>query len=286
MRVAVAGSSGMLGTDLVQLIKESRDHEMAGAYDIKEGVDLLDADALRVILRKNRPDVLINCAAYTDVDGAEKHRTEALRANRDIPEALANVACFIGVRIIHISTDYVFDGKKSTPYTEKDKPAPQSVYAQSKLEGEERLMASGCDSIIVRSSWLYGRNGKNFVDRVRELAAGGGPLRIVDDQRGCPTWTAELAKALMALANLDIQGIVNFGSAGNCTWCEFAQEIIRQAGLDAEVIPITTAELGRPAHRPAYSVLDTSHYEKLTGLAPLPWQEALRQYLSTPAQGG
>jgi dTDP-4-dehydrorhamnose reductase len=286
VKTAVTGAHGMLGTDVIRLIGETEGFELAGVFDLKDGFDLLDRPALHDAMASHRPDVVINCAAYTNVDGAETERIAAFRGNRDIPGILGGVAKDLGFRLIHVSSDYVFDGEQSTAYGESDPPSPQSVYGRSKLEGDRSLLASGCNHAIVRSAWLYGRSGKNFVDRIIELAAGGGPLKVVKDQRGCPTWTVELARALLAVAPLEHQGVVNFACSGNCSWFEFAREITRQAGMDVAVLPLTTAELGRPAHRPPYSVLDTSLFEKLTGLSPLPWEEALRQYLSTGDLGG
>jgi dTDP-4-dehydrorhamnose reductase len=229
-------------------------------------LDVTDRDAVRAAITGD--DVVINCAAWTDVDGAEEHEQEALRINRD---GARNVAEAAG-RVIYVSTDYVFDGTKREPYLESDPVNPQTAYGRTKLAGERATAEANPRHHIVRTSWLFGPGGPNFVETILRLARERNSLRVVDDQVGKPTYTGHLAPELLELAASEEYGIHHRAGAGECSWFEFALEIVERAGLDCSVEPCTTAEFPRPAPRPAYSVLG--------GEQRLPsWREGLEAYL-------
>jgi dTDP-4-dehydrorhamnose reductase len=210
---------------------------------------------------------VINCAAWTDVDGAEQHEDEALRINRD---GARNVAEAAG-RVVYVSTDYVFDGTKREPYLPSDPVNPLSAYGRTKLAGERATAEANPRHFIVRTSWLFGRGGRNFVETMLQLGSERESLRVVDDQIGCPTYTGHLARAIGALVEGEDYGIHHRAGGGHCSWYEFAREIMRRAGLDCDVEPCTTEEFPRPAPRPANSVL-------AGGDLPA-WQEGLEEYL-------
>jgi len=229
-------------------------------------LDVTDRDAVRAAITGD--DVVINCAAWTDVDGAEEHEQEALRINRDGARNLAEAAG----RVIYVSTDYVFDGTKREPYLESDPVNPQTAYGRTKLAGERATAEANPRHHIVRTSWLFGPGGPNFVETILRLARERDSLRVVDDQVGKPTYTGHLAPELLELAASEEYGIHHRAGAGECSWFEFALEIVERAGLDCRVEPCTTAEFPRPAPRPAYSVLG--------GEQRLPsWREGLDAYL-------
>jgi dTDP-4-dehydrorhamnose reductase len=229
-------------------------------------LDVTDRDAVRAAITGD--DVVINCAAWTDVDGAEEHEPEALRINCD---GARNVAEAAG-RVIYVSTDYVFDGTKREPYLESDPVNPQTAYGRTKLAGERATAEANPRHHIVRTSWLFGPGGPNFVETILRLARERDSLRVVDDQVGKPTYTGHLAPELLELATSEKYGIHHRAGAGECSWFEFALEIVERAGLDCSVEPCTTAEFPRPAPRPAYSVLG--------GEQRLPsWREGLEAYL-------
>jgi dTDP-4-dehydrorhamnose reductase len=245
-------------------------------------IDVTDRFRLEAEVERLQPTVIINCAAYTDVDGCETDRDRARRVNVEGAENVALVAAGAGCRLIHIGTDFVFDGRARRPYREEDTPAPVSEYGRTKWEGERRIASAHADHVIVRTAWLYGRGRANFVDAIRSRALEGEVLRVVTDQTGSPTWVADLAEAIVLLMETDHRGVVHFAGAGSCTRFELAEAIVSILG-DSRVRlqPITTDEAGRIAVRPEYSVLDTSLYARLTGRTPRPWQEALCAYLST-----
>jgi dTDP-4-dehydrorhamnose reductase len=268
----------MLGTDLMKLLAGVRPAlEFRGA-DLPE-IDITDPASIDRAIDEARPDLVINCAAYTLVDEAETHREQAMRVNARGAGLLAAAAAKRGARFVHLSTDFVFDGAKPTPYVETDAPGPLSVYGESKLEGERLVAKAAGDSLIVRTAWLYGKNGRNFVTTIRELAHSRAELAVVNDQFGSPTWTRDLAEAILALCNTDARGIVHAAGAGSCSWCEFATEIVRQSGLATRVRPITSAALGRAAKRPANSVLDTARLKQFTGFEFPRWQDSLAGFL-------
>ena len=214
-----------------------------------------------------RPELVLHAAAWTDVDGAESHEAEARAVNVDGTSNMVS----LGAPVAYFSTDYVFDGSKREPYVESDEPNPLSVYGRTKLEGEGRVQAGW----IIRSSWLFGSTGKNFVRTMLSLGEREDEVRVVDDQRGCPTYVGHLAEATRSVLELP-HGIYHVAAGGDCTWAEFAEAIFDEAGLSCRVVPISTAELGRPAPRPAYSVLRSEH----AATPRLPsWRDGLRACL-------
>ncbi len=273
MRIVLTGAAGQLGRDLREAL---RDHEVH-AYDIA-GLDVADRDAVHGTVERVRPEWIINAAAYNDVDGAEMNVETALAVNARGPEHLAQAAVRWGASILHVSTDYVFDGCKGAPYSETDPPNPLSVYARSKLEGEQRVLRSGASACVLRTAWLYGRHGKNFVKAILEAAEKGEPLRVVADQVGSPTATQDLAEAIRGLIQTPHRGLFHVVNSGACSRFEFARAIVRGR---VEVVPITTAEAGRPASRPANSSLISVRWEA-AGLRPLrPWESALDRFLNS-----
>ena len=235
-------------------------------------LDVTDAAAVRDALAGA---TVINCAAYTDVDGAESDRVSAHAVNE---RGARNVAEAAG-RVLYVSTDYVFDGAKREPYVESDPTAPIQEYGRSKLAGERATAEANKDHVIVRSSWLFGAGGKNFVETILGLAGERDALRVVDDQVGCPTFTGHLAEALLTLAAGGERGVLHVAGAGSCSWFEFAREILDRAGIDSPVEPCATDAFPRPARRPAYSVLASE-----LGSPALPaWQDGLDAYLGVRA---
>jgi dTDP-4-dehydrorhamnose reductase len=221
----------------------------------------------------------VNAAAYTDVDGCETNRDLAFAVNGEGVGHLARVSTDIGAKLIQISTDYVFDGGKGSPYREDDPTGPLSVYGQSKLLGEQNARLNP-DHLIIRTQWLYGLHGKNFVETMLRLATERTELTVVDDQIGSPTWTVDLAGAIRALIAGDCRGTYHAANAGFCSWNEFARAIFAEAGVAITVKPMTTTELNRPAPRPLYSTLDCGKLSRDTGFTPQGWRDALTSYLS------
>lgn len=242
-------------------------------------LDVRDAAAVSRAFREIQPDVVVNCAAYTKVDDCESNPL-ARAVNARAVTHLARECAERGVTLVHISTDFVFDGEKGLPYVEDDPVNPLSEYGRTKREGEEAAL-SAPNALVVRSSWLFGRCGRNFVEAILAQAERGErELRVVDDQRGRPTATPDLAEATVALLQSGASGLYHFANRGEASWFEFAREIVGLAGrAEARVLPVDSASLGRPARRPAYSVLDTTKYEKRTGLPIRTWKEALAEYL-------
>ena len=279
-RWLVVGANGMLGHDLMEAIAEAG-HEVVGMdlplIDITSAVSVADA------LDAAHPDVVVNAAAYTAVDAAEEHEDVALRVNGDGPRVLAAaVAGRPGVRLVHISTDYVFAGDASTPYSEDAQPAPRSAYGRTKLAGEVAVRDALPDrGFIVRTAWLYGVHGANFVKTMLALEAGRPEISVVDDQRGQPTWSRDLARQIVVLLDSEAPaGIYHGTSSGETTWFEFTREIYQLIGADPQrVHPTTTDAFPRPAPRPAYSVLGHDRWT-VAGLAPIRhWREALAEAL-------
>ena len=221
----------------------------------------------------------MNCAAYTDVDGAEANEAVALAVNGDGPRNVAIAAAECGARLIHVSTDYVFDGTATRPYVESDPPAPTSAYGRSKLAGEEAVLAADPGHVVVRTSWLFGSGGRNFVDTMLSLGAEREAVDVVTDQVGCPTWSGHLAEALLVLAGRpSSSGTYHASGAGHCSWHDLAVEVFAQAGIDCRVEPTDSSAMERPAPRPAYSVLASERPDAVT--LP-PWQEGVAAYLAS-----
>jgi dTDP-4-dehydrorhamnose reductase len=260
----------MLGRDMVAAAGDAG-HEVAALA--RADLDITDAAAVTAAVRTAKPDVVVNCAAWTDVDGAEEYEQEATAINGAGAGNLAAVA----PRVIQLSTDYVFDGLRHTPYTEGVRTCPRSAYGRSKLAGEvavARVAAGRC--AIVRSSWLFGPHGRNFVDTMRRLGAEREELAVVGDQVGCPTYTGHLAGALVAIAERRLTGVMHVAGMGHCSWLELARATFEETGLTPQVRPQTTAELGRPAPRPAFSALASTRAE--VPILP-PWREGLKAHL-------
>jgi dTDP-4-dehydrorhamnose reductase len=247
----------------------------------KSDLDVCDARIGYRLIRDARPDVIVNCAAYTKVDAAEENESVANAVNGSAVEFLAEHADSVDALLVQLSTDFVFDGAAHEPYEVNAATAPLSAYGRSKLLGEIAA-AHARRFVILRTSWLFGAYGPNFVEAIRnQVRKGTNPLRVVDDQRGRPTYTPHLAAAIVRVVASGATGIVHYADAPECTWFDFAREIVAQLGAEVDVKPVTTDEFPRPARRPAYSVLSTERYERITGVAPASWQEGLRHYLTT-----
>src|SRR5579864_3493845 len=273
MKVMILGATGLLGK---ALMREWSGDQVAGLSS--RDVDIRDAEGIRDRLQQRRPDWIVVAAAYTDVDGCESNQDRAFSVNRDGPVNVAKAAREIGAKLVFLSSDYVFDGKKRTAYEADDARNPQSVYGRSKAEAEVQLLEVLPSCCIARTSWLFGMGGKCFPDTILKLAATRPALDVVNDQRGGPTYSVDLARAIMQLCRKDASGIVHVTNAGECTWFEFAREIVRSAGLSTGVRPVSSQQMARPAPRPAYSVLSPKSLHSFAIEMPH-WQDALRRYL-------
>jgi dTDP-4-dehydrorhamnose reductase len=267
----------MLGRD-VMLAAGNAGHEVVGFGHTE--LDVTDAEAVAAKLEAERPGVVINCAAWTDVDGAEEAEAEATAVNGEGAGNVAAAAAEVGAAVLYVSSDYVFDGSKGAPYVETDQPAPLSAYGRSKLAGEDATVRANRRHFIVRSSWLFGIGGANFVETMLRLAADHGEVLVVRDQVGSPTYTWHLAYGIVRLIEGVEFGIHHMAAAGACTWYEFAREIFEQAHVECKVMSATTEMLGRPAPRPPYSAL-ASQREHAIELPP--WQDGLAAYLAQRA---
>ncbi len=302
--LALIGANGMLAQKIAELAKAT--YQVYG-FDLPE-LDLADEGKVRATLNELRPDVIVNCAAYNAVDDCESNADHAFMVNGRGPGFLAEEALKLGATMVHFSTDYVFDGNNRTPYLETDLPAPLSIYGCSKLAGEEAILESGHEFFfIIRTSWLYGPGGKNFVETMVRLAREREELRVIDDQIGSPTYTGDLAQAVLNLLDLEmsvnrnvsdksecesnsssisdrIYGIYHFSNEGSCTWYGFARAIVaaaKNAGepvITQRITPVTTSEFPTPAQRPLYSILDKDKYRQATGVYIPQWQDSLEHY--------
>lgn len=282
MRLLIFGGTGMLGRSLVTAAR-GRGHAALALSHAQ--ADLEDAGRLRYWAETFRPEAVINCAAYTKVDLAEgEGREKAFAVNGSAVRNVVAAAAVLNARLLHVSTDYVFDGKAREPYGEDAPTHPLSVYGQSKLAGEQEALAYE-KALVVRTSWLFGPGGPNFVTTmVRLIQEGKLPLQVVHDQEGCPTYTPYLAEALLDLASLGaplgLTGVVHYRNRERASWCDFAEEIARLWSGTAEVVPVTTREFPRPAPRPEYSVLDVSRFEAAAGRRVETWETGLAEYVS------
>jgi dTDP-4-dehydrorhamnose reductase len=274
MRVLLTGASGMLGTDVAREL--ARDDVRAPSH---AEADLAEEGALEQALGEFRPELILHCAAYTDVDGCELNPTQAERGNVLATRNVAALAAKTGSRLVHVSTDYVFDGAARRPYPVDAPVNPLSVYGRTKLAAEREVEASGAAFLIVRTAWLVGAHGKNFVEAIRVRARQGADLEVVDDQRGTPTFTRDLAPALVALARTRHTGVLHVTNQGECTRYEQARAIVELEGFDARVAPVSSDKHPRPARRPSYSVLDNSAANAILGRPLPPWRESLARYL-------
>ena len=273
MKVTILGASGLLGK---ALMREWNEDEIVGLGS--RDVDIRDLDKVREVVEKTRPEWIVLAAAYTNVDDCENHPDLALAVNRDGAVNVANAAKLTGAKLLFLSSDYVFDGKKTSPYETEDVRNPRSVYGRSKAEAEVRLLEVLPECCIARTSWLFGTGGKCFPDTILKLAASRPALDVVNDQRGCPTYSVDLGRAIIKLCRNQASGIVHTTNSGDCSWFEFAREIIKGAGLATEVRPVSSQQMARPAPRPAYSVLSAKSLQQYGILAPT-WQDALERYL-------
>lgn len=265
----------MLGRDVLAAA-ERAGHDVVGLA--RADLDVTHTAAVERAFADERPDAVVNCAAYTDVDGAEADEPAATELNGRAAGTVAGAAAAIGASVLQPSTDYVFDGSKRTPYVESDATAPRSAYGRSKLAGEHAVSAATDRHFVVRTSWLFGVAGKNFVDTMLGLGRDRDELKVVDDQVGRPTYTGHLARGLVELAEGDAYGVHHLAGGGEeCSWFEFATEIFRQAELDVRTVPCTTDEFPRPAPRPAYSVLGS---ERADAIRLPDWREGLAAYLA------
>jgi dTDP-4-dehydrorhamnose reductase len=295
MRLLVTGAQGMLGCDVVRA-GERAGHQLVGLG--RDELDVIDGPAVEAAVERIGPDAAINCAAWTDVDGAESNRDQAHAVNADGAGNLARAAAAIGVPLVHLSTDYVFSGEapldnagSPRPYLESDPTAPRSVYGATKLAGEQQVLAASARHAVVRSAWLFGLHGRNFVATMLRLASdrGGEPgqgeptaalVRVVTDQVGCPTWTGHLAPALLGLIEREVSGLVHLAGTGQVSWNGFAREIFRQAEVRCRVEAASSEQMARPAERPAWSALES---ERGDVLAMPDWRDGLAGYLAARA---
>lgn len=284
MRLLITGAAGMLAHD-VRRVAQRAGHELV-LVDLPE-LNITDAEAVNAFFASERPEASINCAAWTDVDGAETKQAQAHAVNADGAGNLARAAAGINTPLLHISTDYVFDGAapldgdgRPRPYLESDPTAPRSVYGSTKLEGERQVLAASREHCVVRTAWLYGVDGPNFVATMLRLADARDVVQVVDDQVGSPTWSGHLAPAVVGLLERQVSGLVHLTGAGWVSWNGFAREIFRQAEVDCRVEPASSEQMARPAPRPAWSALESEREDIL----PMPpWQDGLAGYLAARA---
>jgi dTDP-4-dehydrorhamnose reductase len=273
-KVLIIGAQGMLGHDLRKVFAEGDD---VVGLDI-EDVDITRQGATRKIIKDISPTMVVNAAGYTDVDGCEKKINKAFAVNGTGSKNVAKACRDNGAKLIYISTDYIFDGEKGNPYREDDSPNPLNIYGESKLTGERYTEELLDDYLIVRTQWLYGQYGRNFVETILALAAERDSIEVVQDQVGSPTYTADLSKAIAALVAKDLRGTFHVSNSGYCSWYDFALEILRIAGVQGvEVVPVSSAAFNRPAKRPLYSIFDQRRLQQ-EGIEMRPWQEALQDY--------
>jgi len=276
LKILVTGANGQLGKELVQLPRQA-DMDIIGLN--REQLDVTDLAACRKVLSEYQPTAIIHCAAFTAVDQAEADPDLAFKVNAAGTRNLAVAAEEIGAKFLYISTDYVFDGMGTSPYSEYDMPNPQTVYGKSKFAGEQLVQTLNSRYFIVRTAWIYGKYGNNFVKTMLKLANEKDELKVVRDQIGSPTYALDLANFLIDLIRTDFYGTYHVSNTGCCSWYEFAAAIFQECGVTIKLEPCTTSEFPRPAPRPAYSVMDQVMLRS-TGLQPLrPWKEALRHYL-------
>jgi dTDP-4-dehydrorhamnose reductase len=281
VQLLVTGVYGQLGRAIERIARQL--HIDTTGHDL-DTLDIRDPDAVLECVLRHTPSSVINCAAHTAVDACEDDRDTAYAVNADAVGHLASACNRVNARLVQISTDYVFSGESDRPYAESDPTAPLGVYGRSKLKGEQ-FAANADRHLIVRTAWLYGHGGKNFVETIREqLRTGTAPLRVVADQTGSPTSCDDLAAAILDLDHRGATGVVHAVNSGATSWHGFAVEIARQLETPAEIVPVSTEEFPRRAPRPSFSVLDTSLLTSVIGRPMPPWQDALARYLEQPSE--
>jgi len=273
MRILIIGSNGLLGSDLVE--DWTGDHLIPAT---SRDADIRDLEQVRQLVTREHPDWIILAAGYTDVDGSEQHQDLAFAVNRDGARNVSIVARELGAKLCYLSTDYVFDGAANRPYEPEDPIHPLNIYGASKAAGEKAVQEEAGHWLIARTSWLFGVARPSFPEKILRAADSQPQLKVVADQVGSPTYSMDLARAIRELVRADTRGVLNITNSGSCSWFEFAKETLRRAGRNTPVYPITSAEAGRPARRPAYSVLSPKALAA-TAIAMRSWQEALAVYL-------
>ena len=276
MNALITGGGGLLATALAEVGGRRGWRIRSRPHD---SLDVTSGEQVEATLRAEATDIVLHCAAYTNVDAAESDEAEATRVNRDGAGVVAEVCATLGVTILYPSTDYVFRGDVNRPYRTTDEPDPVNAYGRSKLAGERAVARTGARHLIVRTSWLYGAGGRDFVDTMLEIGGSRGAVSVVDDQTGRPTWTEDLASALLELAERRATGTLHVAGGGEATWKDLADEVFRIADLSVEVEATTTRAFGAAAPRPPYSVLDTSDAMAILGRGLPDWRESLARYL-------
>jgi dTDP-4-dehydrorhamnose reductase len=276
MRIFILACNGQLGTDAVSYF--SKKNEVTAYKDVD--LDITDSKKVNAAIAQVKPNVILNCAAITNVDGCEANEKLAFNVNSFGAGVVAQAAAQAGSALVHISTDYVFDGSKATAYFEDDVTCPQNVYGRSKLEGEEKVAEYCKNSYILRTAWLYGPHGNNFVKTMLKIGAEKGEVGVVTDQVGNPTSTFELIRIIDAVIHGGVYGVYHATCEGVCSWNEFAREIFKVAGMDVKVKDLTSEQFVRPAKRPAFSMLSKEKLFEKTGYRPAKWQDALKEYFA------
>lgn len=274
-RVVLFGSRGMIGSSLAKLL--TGEHLTSFSH---QELDITDYLAVERVLLKTKPELVVNAAAFTRVDDCEKLQETAFLVNAQAPAHLAGLCKKYNAMLIHYSTDYIFDGNNQVPYIEDHPTNPVSYYGVTKWEGEKKIISSGCSFLIIRTAWIFGKSGENFVSRLLKRAFAGASLKAPFDQIGTPTYAKDVAAATRKLLDVRAEGIFHFTNAGQCSRYEQAQTILKLYGLNNPVEAVTNESLSLPAKRPHFSVLDTSHYAKVTGQLPRTWQQGTAEYIS------
>ncbi|MFP7412682.1 dTDP-4-dehydrorhamnose reductase [Priestia filamentosa] len=277
-KILITGANGQLGKELVELLS-TKDFDVYGCS--RDDMDITNSEQVQEVINRINPEVILHCAAHTKVDVAESEPEEAYSINAYGTRNVAVAAENIGAKFVYVSTDYVFDGSGIEPYLEFSPTSPLGVYGKSKLAGEEFVKHLHSKFFIVRTSWVYGKYGNNFVKTMLKLGAEKDELSVVADQIGSPTYTVDLAQAILEMIETEKYGVYHFSNSGSCSWYEFAQAIFEEAGIVVKVNPCTTADFPRPAQRPAYSVF--SHMSlRLNGFKkPRAWRDGLVHYLNS-----
>lgn len=277
MRILIPGGYGLIGTNIIPYLSKFYEciplrHEDWDITDEKRGIK---------ILKSFRPDLVINLAAKTDVDGCEDEIEQAEKVNAYGAGCVAKLCAEFGIGLVHFSTDYIFDGNKGNPYFEDDTPCPISAYGRTKYEGEKRVLSFHPSPLVIRTQWIYGKGGRNFVDKIIELSYENPEIKVVSDQFGSPTYAKDLGEPMRLLLERKKTGIYNIVNSGMCSWFEFAKEIVEIKGMKVKIVPANSSEIKRKAKRPAFSVLSTDKLRYELGYVMRHWKEALKDYLKS-----